>query len=1036
MRGSRAVRAGPASAQCPRVLGDAPRLQLPHATDVPEDTEVAIDDPALLLLGAPVLRRGRQDIPFVPERRHQLLVLLASQDGQWLSRDRIASLFWPERTNADSRRNLRKVVFNTLPLPEARGVVATEHALRWPVVTDVGALRRAVHAGRLSDAVALRRGPALAGMDAPRLSGWSAWLAAERERIEALWRGAAHAHLAARLGADECIALARLLLSEDPLDEVAVGAWIEAELDAGRPVQALQLYRDFAARLASDLGVEPPLRLRALLERSRAPAGLSVAAPPSLILPAPTLPGPAGRFVGRRAELVDLAQRLAQANVRLVTVSGAGGLGKSRLARQAVEGAPQLLWVDLQDLPDAAAALVRLAGLIRLDGPDDGDLIAALARQVGTRALLVVLDNAEHLVDLPRVADRLLQACPGLRLLVTSRGRLHLAGESVLPLEGLAVPDDESRDLEAAVHFDAVQLFAVRAEVVHPGFRLVDHVDAVVDIVTDCAGMPLGIELAAAWVRLLPPQEIARELRRSIDVLERDPAQPGAPARPEHASLRVVLEQTWQHLSAAEQQAMAALSVFSGSLAAAAARAVAGVPLALLSGLTDKCLLAVGANGRFQLHPLLRSFGAERLADEPQRARTVERRHAEYFARWVAEAQRMHITDPQPLIAAIDADDSNVFAAWRHAVAHRRPDLVSALVGGLRIYHDQRGRMADGVALLQPALAMSARGSEELTALARVQHAIAALRYRRRDLDEAMRLAAAGAAIAERWGDRRTLFGCLSTQGACHSTAGRWRQAAPLFERALDIATEDGERAETARALADLGVIAKKEGRFELALERYSQALALNRELNRHDAAARCLNNLGVLHMERDDWARARDVTAQGLVLCERHGLDSLLPYLQNGLGLAHLELRDLDAAEHHIGRALQRSQATEVKSVEMLAHCLLARIATRRGRLDDARARFRSAALMARQLGLVTDLLDIALYYAEFQRDAGDRLGAARTWTMVCRHPMAEAGIRGSAARWCDELALDEAQRALLASSILPLDELIDRLLSADSIA
>ena len=598
-------------------------------------------------------------------------------------------------------------------------------------------------------------------------------------------------------------------------------------------------------------------------------------------------------------------------------------------------------------------------------------------------------------------------------------------------LTGLAVPDEESRDLEAASAYDSVRLFEARATAAQRGFDLAAHLPAVIDCVEAVSGLPLAIELTASWVRLLPPEEIARELRCSIDLLERDPALAGDPARPEHRSLRAVLEGTWQLLSQAERVALAALSTFRGGFTTGAARAVAGVPISILSALADKCVIAVDDAGRFGLHPLVQAFATERLHEGAARAMQIAQRHAEHFSQFVADLYRLHAPDQPPLVAGVEAELSNVLAAWRHAVAHERPELVVAMAPGLRATFQVRGRMAEGVSQLSLALALPDRGLPSTAALAQVQHAIAALLYHRRDLTESARFAQSGLAGADRCGDRRLQFACLATLGACHSTGGRWQEAAPLFERALAIAQADGERGEIARSLADLGVIAKKEGGFDLALERYSQALAINQELGRQDAAARCLNNIGVLWMERDEWARARDVMKQGVALCERHRNDSLLPYLQNGLGLALLELGDLDGAEFHLERSLQRSRATEVLSVELLADCLLARVATRRGRHAQAQARFEAAARLARRLDLVTDLLDIALYYAECQRDSGRRLDAARTWAMVSGHPNAEAGIRASAARWAGELALDAAETAAVAADPVTLDDVIDGLLS-----
>ena len=258
--------------------------------------------------------------------------------------------------------------------------------------------------------------------------------------------------------------------------------------------------------------------------------------------------------------------------------------------------------------------MARLAAQLGVDSTADATRSERIAAP-GSRATpaLVVFDNAEHLPEMGVLADRLLAAAPGLALLLTSRTRTRSAHEWPMALAGLDVPDSDSRDLEAASAFDAVRLFDARARVARRSFRLAEHLAAVIDIVEAVGGVPLAIELAAAWVRLLPPEEIARQLHGSLAVLERDPALPGEPDRPEHHSLRVVLDRTWQLLAPAERAALDALSVFHGGFTAGAAQAVAGVPLPLLSSLVDQSVVAIDDAGRFGLHPLVASIAAERL---------------------------------------------------------------------------------------------------------------------------------------------------------------------------------------------------------------------------------------------------------------------------------------------------------------------------------------------------------------------------------------------------------------------------------------
>ena len=200
--------------------------------------------------------------------------------------------------------------------------------------------------------------------------------------------------------------------------------------------------------------------------------------------------------------------------------------------------------------------------------------------------------------------DRLLAGPSGLCLLVTSRARMQVGGEWLQVLSGLAVPDEQSHDLEAAASFDAVRLFDLRARAAQRGFELGRHLPAVIRILDAVAGMPLAIELAAGWVRLLPPEEIARDLQDSIDVLQHDPGAAAQPARPEHHSVRAVLERSWALLVPREREALGALSVFEGGFTRAAAQAVAGSALPLLASLADKSLLTTDASGRCTSEPI------------------------------------------------------------------------------------------------------------------------------------------------------------------------------------------------------------------------------------------------------------------------------------------------------------------------------------------------------------------------------------------------------------------------------------------------
>jgi predicted ATPase len=767
-----------------------------------------------------------------------------------------------------------------------------------------------------------------------------------------------------------------------------------------------------------------------LIDASTGASSTAAAGPAALSAP------PDDGFIGRRTEMNDLVGRLGHPGGRLVTLLGPGGVGKSRLARQVIERVRESFpggawWVELQDLADTSAVLARLAVQLGVALDERQDPVDRVASRLSGAPALVVFDNAEHLPGMGPLADRLLDATPRLAVLLTSRTRTRSAHEWSATIGGLDVPDGDSRDLEAASAFDAVRLFDARARAARRSFRLDQHLAAVIDIVEAVGGVPLAIELAAAWVRLLPPEEIARELHGSLAVLERDPALPREPGRPEHQSLRVVLDRTWTLLAPAERAALDALSVFRGGFTAGAAQAVAGVALPLLSSLVDQSAVAVDEAGRFSLHPLVASAAAERLRGDGERLATLQRLHAEHFARGLADLAPYARADHRVLLAGIDAEYANAWRAWAVAVENGRADLMKSMIAAWRTYFIVRGRFTEGVALLRPVLELPEHDVESQQAIAAARDALAMLLYRKGDLALSRTVAEAGVLVAERCGDRRALVGCLSGVGSCHSLAGRWQEAQPYFERALQVAREDGQRAEMAGTFTNLGICAKKEGRFQQALEYYDRALAIDRELGHHDAVARRLNNIGNVYMELCDWETARRIMAQGLQHCEQYRIESMRPYFEASLGLTSLELGELDAAEPHLHRAYELACATDTVTIQISSQSFLARIESLRGRAAESLARLQAVAKSAQTSGNATDVLDTALYYGEWLRDRGRRIEAVRVWRMVIDHPIAEAGIRDSARQWTTALGLGEDEVAEAARRPPSLDAAIAALLA-----
>lgn len=948
--------------------------------------------PRARLFGAAELV-GAVTVPFVAEQRFLLLALLALRRGGWVPRDEAAALFWPDRSTRDARRNLRKVLLNARAVPGAQGVQASEHALRWAVDTDLEAFHRALQQGRFADAVALRRGPLLAGITPPGSAALAEWLAAERSRWDQDWHAAALAHLRALPDPQAQAWAARRLLEVDACDESALAALLAAELALGRPLEAQAEYRRYAERLAEQLGVEPSQAVRELL---RAPIP---AASAQGLVQARAAPGDASAFVGRRTELAELSHLLAQPDCRALTLLGPGGIGKSRLAQQLLPGPAAGLtagwrWIELEDLTDLPGVVARIAQRLDVMVGDGGDLVEPLLRRLGAERWLLVLDNAEHLAGLPALLQRLLDGAAGLALLVTSRMRLHLRGEWLYLLSGLAVPDDESRDLETASRFDAVRMFELRARAAQHDFRLDHHVDAVIDIVAAVAGMPLAIELAASWVRLLPADEIARDLRGSIDLLERDPATTLPPARSEHASMRAVLDRAWALLAPPERDALAALSMFQGGFTRAAARAVADCALPLLSSLADKSLLVVGEQARFALHPIVAAYAAEQLAAREDDRQAVQRRHAEFHANLFARLAPHATGDPRLLVAGVGAEFANGRAAWQTAVRLRRADLVADLVRALWAFFENRGRQREGVELLSSALALPGQGVTATRAQARLRHGLSMLHHRIGDQAQGLAIALSGVEQAEHSGDTEAWVGCVLNAGSCLWQMGQTAQAQAQFERGVAIARERGERQCLAWALGNLGVALMSIGRYDEARDLLQQALAGSREIGDQYNVAVHLVNLSGLERDSGDLATSRRHLEDALRHCAGYDIVPLAQYV--ALNLGHLLRRagDGPGAEARYAEALAMALRTGSQLIEWSAEIGLARLAVAQGDLAAALRRLRRVAPSARAKAATQDLAMVAMVHGDVLAAHGDGAGAARAWRAARDAQVLSAGL------------------------------------------
>ncbi len=435
------------------------------------------------------------------------------------------------------------------------------------------------------------------------------------------------------------------------------------------------------------------------------------AAAEKTVLPPHNLPTQMTSFVGRQRELAEVAHLLNKA--RLLSITGLAGCGKTRLAIEvAREVLPRfgdgVFWVPLAPIVTPDKLLWAIAEHLEVQFFPQAEPLQQLLDHFRNKSLLLVLDNFEHLLDGAELVTHILQAAPSVHILATSRERLSLYGEVSYPIGGLSLTDG---DAPGSARSEAVELFEQRVQAIVPGLKLnaetLHHAARICQLVE---GMPLGIELAATWVDVLSPQEIANEIERSLDILEaelRD--QPDS-----QSSMRASFARSWNLLTDAEKAAFRRLSVFRGGFTREGAAAVTGVGLRTLQALVTKSLLRYDpSSGRFGMHELLRQYAEEHLISSGEAAPTREA-HARYFADFMAERwPQMKGQRQKTALLEIENDLDNVRAAWDYWIEAGNLIELRKFLHSFWVVYDIRGWYLAGIELFERAAEVARRANTE-----------------------------------------------------------------------------------------------------------------------------------------------------------------------------------------------------------------------------------------------------------------------------------------------------------------------------------
>ena len=974
----------------------------------------------LRILGPLEVVAGDQQVQVSGSRERALLAILLIHAGEVVSADRLIEELWGSDLPGNPANALQVVVSRVRRVLDVSGGPGRLVTRRPGYVLDVapeeldaGKFGWLVEEARqvaptdqpralalLEEALGLWRGPALAEFavegfareEIARLE--EARLRAIEMKMEAELALGRHAELVGELKA---------LVAASPLRERLRGQLMLALYRSGRQGEALRAFQEGRSVLVDELGVDPGPELQELHQQILLQAA-SLAAAPQAEAPRSNLPAPVTSFVGRHSELQEAGRLLMRS--RLVTLTGVGGSGKTRLATELARtlletgSFPDGVWlVELEAVSDpavvpqslAAALGIRDGASIGMGGDNSRPLADRLTDYLRGKELLVVLDNCEHLIEAcAQVADRVLRSAPRVRLLATSRERLGVTGEALWPVPPLSVPESHEVSPEQLSRSDAAQLFTDRATAVQPAFVIdADTAPAVSHICRRLDGIPLALELAAARVRILPPAEIAARLDDRFSLLTGSRT-----ALPRHQTLRAAIDWSYGLLSGPERELFGRLSVFVGGFTLEAAEEVCGDDgadvLELLSRLVDQSLVVPddAGNVRFRMLETLRRYAAERLM-ESRAAGTLQRRHSEYLLR-LAERAEPFLRGPQQAtwMRRLEADHDNFSAAIDWALRHD-PEVAVRLSSALawfwligRHRSEVRRRLGEVVetassvpparraralawaaqlATVEGRLDQAASQAQEAYGLAKdagdpwwlaMCEVILGLALGLHgQIGQAGELLEAGRArfgeIGDDWGTALAsmLLGYVSSFVAQHD------QAVTLARRSLDGFRAAGDQWGQTMALELLGVLARRRGAYADAIPVYEEALGVVRDLGLRDEVPFLLADLADLHVRLRDFETAAVLHKEALDLAQELGARDGVALAQIGLALASRRQGDYGRARELHLRAL--SYYREADLAADIAHCLasLGYVEELRGDLDAAEARHQESLRLAGQL-------------------------------------------------------------------------------------
>jgi DNA-binding SARP family transcriptional activator/predicted ATPase/tetratricopeptide (TPR) repeat protein len=934
---------------------------------------------------------GRSIESFTSNKAKALFVFLAIEAHKAISRDKLATMFWPNQEEKKGKHSLRQALSNIKKSIEEEGADAIFEISRDKVAKASGNKDLFVDGLRFLELVAsaedhehrrptacihcltlfeeaadLYEGDFLYGFNVGGSEEFDEWLLIQREHFQqkAIW---VFSHLAKILEAQQKFQIALDVTAKlsqlSPWDDVFQQQFMRLTFLTGNRKGALSSYQSFSNTLRKELDVEPSLETQVLADGIR--QGTLIGQKHSVI----DLPYQATEFVGREKEVALVDEFLQSTEKRLLTLSGIGGVGKTELAiyaakRNAFGFGDGVYFLSAEHLTDENALVFRLAERINYQLSADSDLIQQLCNHLRGQEILLVLDNYESLLPEAELIIQLLKKTENLQILVTSRELLNLKSESVFEIEGLPY-----RDSGLAIDHEAGRLFLNVAERVESKFdEKVESSEWINRICVHLEGHPLGIELAGALTRDIAMEDIAAEISANMDFL----ATSMADVPEKHRSIRAVFDYSWKSLAKIQKPLFAKLSLFVGGFSLEAAQELLGASEDDLANFVNKSLIQELPNKRYRIHPLIRQFAQEYFDATVEKKTALTNSFVKYYGRFMdASVGDIKSRNQSETISLISLELENIDNAINISLARRDFVVLQEFLEALYLYYEIKGQVLVGAKKFDKILNELDKGKDNKDDLPEVFKVVflpyrAFLQSRIGNTKEALAELENGLKVAKKLNLKAQIAFCLSKMGTINSNLGNTEKSQDLFREAITLYENEGMVWEESIARSNLGFSLSQYSEEEAAEEQLEKALELAKQTGDSWNLSAALNNLGVLSYTSDRFAEAIDYFEKSLEHHKAIGDIRGRAIALTNIGECQLALKDLDTGQSFIAQSILDFVESGNEWGLAYAHHSLSKIAIEKGEFLQARKQLADAMSKSLEHGLTTQWILCLCYEAK----------------------------------------------------------------------